>query len=140
MPNNCLVPRSIITAAAAITRKRKCRLDLTIVRNMGQDLLTQSLPNSELSAVQLRSSDDHHPGAGGWTLRQHSQVAIDGIDADARSNEGQGVRVRVDPGFAARVIEHRSVGNNLPRLPLHPCVLKRGRLDAEPFGRLRCEY
>src|SRR5215469_1702483 len=48
MPKSCLVPMSIITAAAATIRKRKCRLDLTIQRNMAQDLLAQSLSNPEL--------------------------------------------------------------------------------------------
>src|SRR5215470_2635499 len=131
---------SITTAAAATMRKRKRRLDLTIQRNMAQDLLAQLLPNPKLGAVQLRRSDSHHLGTGGWTLRQYRQVTLDVIDTDVSSNKGEGFGIRVHPGFAIQVVEHGSVGNNLAQLSLNLRVTYRGRLDAEALGCLLSQY
>src|SRR6266508_3056173 len=134
---SCPTPKNIIAPAAATTRKRNFRLDPTIQRIMAQDVL-RSVPaaNADLGAEQLGHSDRHDRGAGGRTVREDRLVPLDLVDADGVPYEDEGFRARVGPGLALRVVDHRGVGDDLSLLAADARVTDRGRLDAEPLGRL----
>src|SRR2546422_7716702 len=108
------MPKYIIPAAMAITRKRNLRLDPTIQRIIAVNLSGPSF-SSVFGTEQLRPANRHHHRARRRTVRQNDPVPVDVVDTDGVSHEHQGLWVDVDPGLPLRVIDHRGVGDDPPR-------------------------
>src|SRR5215212_886417 len=140
-----LPPTTIIATARAITRYRNFKLDPTIQRIIGRDLPAPSGPLSgtwsvfvdpELGTNQLGRPDCHDFRSDVRAFRENRQFALNAVDADLVADKDQRLRVRVRPCVAVRVVEHRGVWENLRRRAAGFLVFNRGRLNAQPFGRL----
>src|SRR5438046_652951 len=104
-----MVPNTTKAAAKPNTRKRNCRLEPMIQRNIFLNLRPYApLFLEDLGAVQHCRADGDYRGADGRALGQHRQIAYDALDADALAFECQRLRVDVYPGGAVRVVVHRA--------------------------------
>src|SRR5262245_15217631 len=84
---------------------------------MFQAASARSMSNEKLATVQLDRPYGHDGSSIRGTIQQHRVVTCYEVDADAMANEDERFGVRVHPGGALRVIEHRSVRDDHSRGP-----------------------
>src|SRR6266513_2966022 len=115
-----MVPNTTRAAATPNTRKRNCRLEPMIQRNIFLNLRPclgefayAPLFLEDLGAVQHCRADRDYRGADGRAFGQHRQIAYDALDADALAFERQRLRVDVYPGGALRVVVNGAVRYDL---------------------------
>src|SRR5258706_6322473 len=115
-----MVPNTTRAAARPNTRKRNCRLEPMIQRNIFltlrpclDEFACAPLFLEDLGAVQHCRADGDYRGVDGRALGQHRPIAYDALDADALAFECQRFRVDVYPGGALRVVVNGAVGHDL---------------------------
>src|SRR5262245_48481598 len=94
------------------------------------------MTNLHLSPEYLRHSGSEHLRADRRPLTQIHVVALDGVDLHCAAHERQRLGADIDPRFPGEVVEYGCIGND----PAAGRVLAHlVDLNAEPFGRFRCE-
>src|SRR5437773_9170314 len=131
-----MVPNTTRAAATPNTRKRNCRLEPMIQRNIFltlrpclDEFAYAPLFLEDLGAVQHCRADGDYRGADGRALGQDRQIASDALLADALAVECQRFRVDVRPGGALPVVVNGPVGHDL----LIFAAARELQLDAHPI-------
>src|SRR6476469_2452463 len=100
---SCSEPSSMTAQARATTMVLNLRL-----MPMSQRM---SVRRIEFCAVQFLGSRGDHHGAGGRTVTQQRDGAVDPLDGDGLADVDPGLGVRVDPGLAGAVVQDGPVGD-----------------------------
>src|SRR6267378_1660828 len=115
-----MVPNTTKAAATPNTRKRNCRLEPMIQRNIFLNLppcldefAYAPLFLEDLGAVQHCRADGDYRGADGRALGQNRDIPYDALDADTLPFVRQRFRADVGPGGAVRVVVDGPVGHDL---------------------------
>src|SRR5215211_7287998 len=127
------MPKTISAAAAKSTSHRNRSLDPTIQRIRHP---SSSFLDLEFGAVHLVDPDRNYLGTDGRTVGEHDAITVIVVDTDLLTHIGKGLRSCVGVRTALRVVDDGSVRHNLALAVL----TNRGRLEADPLGRLRIEY
>ena len=126
-------PKTIIAAAPNTTSKRNLRLEPTIQRIIGREVLRAQWPtsNSAPKSSAAPTLATSVPVAG--PPERKTFLPVDAGDFDRGAHEDKGFGTRVHPGLALGVVDNRAVRNDLlvgsaTRVP------HRNGLDADAFG------
>src|SRR5215212_349319 len=127
------MPKTMSAAAAKSTNHRNRKLDPTIQRISNPYL---SMCDLELGAVHLGGPDRNNLGTGGWTVGEHDAITGYVVDTDLLAHIGQRLRSCVRVRLAIGAVDDGVIGYDR----FLAVLTDRGRLEADPLGRLRVEY